>query len=338
MGDNVKAYIVAVFSVLLASCASTGISVPGEMDLSDQQKSGRFAANYVSLERLYNDLQKDAEKFQNEGRALNGLSATAATATLAFASFDAHADNILASTLVGGVSGATATQLKPGSRARLRVKGMAALSCIAGKAAAFEDATARANQRLNAGMASAGGFGLMGTLQANRLTGFTASSATGRSSYDVLDDLLYIFISIAQANGTPTDALQTAIATAQDRRAKLALGIKAQNEAFSRMADAIEAVRTAVEKETPPSISALLEAISKVEIPTASPTPPAGSALAQAQLFGGPIQGQAITPGPNELAVLLGFLSSKVDQLDPEMDATIVKGMTACVAEMATAS
>lgn len=326
-----KRYIVSIIALCLTSCASVGITTPGELNLSPSQYNDtRFSANYVKLKDLHDELRVAASKFSRDSTLLNGLSATAATATLGFAGFKAHPDNTLASTIIGGVSGASATQLKPGNRARLRVKGMSALSCIASRADTFRDLTNRSNQRLNAGLASASVVGPLRNLRSGTLRNYTAGSAAGRSSYDVLDDLLYLFMAIAQDINNPSDALKTALASAQESRTKLALGIKAHNEAFDAMSNAIEAVRIHINQEQPPSIKDLVDAISKIELPKAPEPPAAGSGATGFAAFG------VAGVNSDELAVLLGFLSSKVDQLTPELDASTVQGMKACVAELAT--
>ena len=151
---------------------------------------------------------------------------------------------------------------------------------------------------------------------------------------------------MAQHEATPTNTLKAVIPVAQQSRTKLALGIEVQNEAFGTMSNAIESVRIAIDNETPPSLTQLVEAISKASS-KASVSPNAGSpdeGAGDSTLLALASNGSSESSSGDEksdasddgLDIILEFLVSKVNQLTPELDATTVRGMTACVARLSS--
>ncbi len=349
-----KYNILGLSSLLLASCASTGISTPPTFKLSADQYcnvskntncDARFNVNYTKLKNLHNNLHRDATALAREGTFINGITASAAAMVLAFAGFEAHPNNIKASAIISAAGVATATQLKPFDRARLRIKGMSALTCIAGKADTFRDLTSRSNQILNTGLQELNKILLVSGYDKNSVIYMAAQKSTtnsriDRSGYDVLDDLLFLFLTKAQNEATPTNTLKAVIPVAQQSRTKLALGIKAQNEAFCAMSNAIELVRIAIDNETPPSLTQLVEALSKVELPKAPIAPIAESTDEGVKIALGEFVFQWVKDKSKAradgLAIILAFLVSKVNQLTPELDATTVRGMTTCVAGLSS--
>ena len=316
---------VFVFCVLGTGCASTSIAIPEKIEISEIKKDGRFGANYSRIETLHNELSGMAKDLNNESRALNTLTVTAGAATLAFAGFDAHPDNTIASTLVAGISGATANQLKPGQRAAFRVKGMLALRCIQSKADAFLDVDAQGVRAVNSALLSGAiqEVYVIKTLVAS--TGVFSNSEEYIGPYYVLDDILFLMLN--EATSLSGEEIKTAMMKAGAARTKLALGIKADREAFGAMSDAISVVEQAIYSEEAPSIQGLMEAIAKIEFPDAAAAPSEGGNGA----------GLAGSPDPEEIVRAMEYLSGVAESLSAQMElkATYVKGMTACAAGMA---
>ena len=335
---KMKRFMMGVAALAVVSgCASTSISRPADVRFNQSQMGSRFSANYQRIEALHQDFGKTADELSKESRILNTLTVAGATATLAFTGFDAHADNIIASTLVTSVAGASATQLKPGSRAAFRVKGMLALRCIAAKADSLTALERQNEGSVSAAMSvghSSEVWGVKEHVNSLMSTGYSFNKlenyAQTAGAYEALNSQLFVVTGLARKVDPPSAELVAAITKADAARTKLALGIKAEREAFSTMSAAIDAVETAVYSEKPPSVSGLIEAISKVEFP-AAPSAPTGSASG-----GGPAALIATSPpSENDYIVALEFLTGQAELLAPEQSATLVKGMTACTASVA---
>lgn len=338
----IKYSVVAAVCAMLAGCASTAVITPAPITLSSTQSTSRFSTNYIRIQQLDAEFSGFAKDLSDESRILNTLTVAGATATLAFTGFDAHADNILASTLVTGVAGASANQLKPAERAMFRVKGMLALRCISAKADSLIALDQQNAQSVNSALLSGHSAGiLIVKQQVNTLAG-SAIGVTGLApanvatltrltgAYELLNSQLFVASQLARAIQNPSPELVAALARADAARTKLTLGIKAEREAFSTMSGAIDSVETSVYSETPPSVTGLIDAISKVEFPTAPAAPgPASSAGGMGALMGGVVSTQ------NEYITALEFLSAQAELLAPEESVSLVKGMTACTANLA---
>ncbi len=344
---KMKRFMMGVAALAVVSgCASTSISRPADVSFNQLQTDSRFAANYRRIAALHTDFGKTADKLSRESRILNTLTVAGATATLAFTGFDAHADNIIASTLVTSVAGASATQLKPGNRAAFRVKGMLALSCIAAKADSLIALERLNEETLNATLAIGHASKIvvvdtqvdafMKDNDANEEKGVSYSVAklkeytSSISAFDALNSQLFLVTGLARKVDSPSAELVAAITKADAARTKLALGIKAEREAFSTMSAAIDVVESAVYGEKPPSVAGLIDAISKVEFPAAPSAPTGSSSLSAAAGEDG-----GDTPSENDYIVALEFLTGQAELLAPEQSASLVKGMTACTASVA---
>lgn len=329
---KMKRFMMGVAALAVVSgCASTSISRPADVRFNQSQMGSRFSANYQRIEALHQDFGKTADELSKESRILNTLTVAGATATLAFTGFDAHADNIIASTLVTSVAGASATQLKPGNRAAFRVKGMLALRCIAAKADSLIDLDEQNKQQLDEAFQVASSIGVSFAVSES---GFYNMLNSGSNAYEALNTQLSLATSIARRFDSPSPGLVAAMSRAEAARAKLALGIKAEREAFSTMSTAIDQVEAAIYGEAPPSMKGLLEAIAKVEFPsTAAPQGTAGPAGGSESLDD--TEKAELARADGELIAVLEYLSDQAELLSPEQSVSLVKGMTACTASVA---
>lgn len=329
---KMKRFMMGVAALaVISGCASTSISRPAEFSFDETQPSNRFAVNYKRIKALHQDFGKTADKLSKESRILNTLTVAGATATLAFTGFDAHADNIIASTLVTSVAGASATQLKPGNRAAFRVKGMLALRCIAAKADSLTALERQNERQLGAAFQVANSIGASFAVDG---AGFYNMPNSSSSAYEALTTRLFLAAGIARRFDSPSPGLIAAMSRAEAARAKLALGIKAEREAFSTMSTAIDQVEAAIYGEAPPSMKGLLEAIAKVEFPsTAAPQGTAGPAGGSESLDD--TEKAELARADGELIAVLEYLSDQAELLSPEQSVSLVKGMTACTASVA---
>lgn len=337
LGDVLKVSIIASFCAFaLSGCAAVGTFKPTKFTPTLDQQNSRYSSLYSEIAQLTSSYAEQADKLGDSSSALNTVSTASAVATLAFAGFDAHPDNLLASTILGGTSGAASRTLTPGTRAQLRSKAVDALRCVASRADTLLD---RQDQL-------ASGVSLSSFRNDAIVSASWASVASATDGYEALDLWLYIFMSAGQAVPEPSDALVSAIASAQSSREKLAAGIKAQTISFDSMSRAIGTVRTAIENEAPPSVALLVELISKIELPKATPPPGEGGAgtdvadaLDTLNSFGLASQQRidaenSLHASDRQITLALGLLSQRVDILSPEFDLEIVNGMTACVAKL----
>lgn len=329
---------------MLVGCASFGAQIPSEFT-PNYVEGSQFTRLYAEIADLHSDYVEQAESFSKESRIINGLSATSAIATLAFAGFDAHPDNALVSTIATGVSAGAAANLKPGTRATLRIKAASALRCIASKAGVLDARWLRVD-------GDPGGTGSQsirsladGVTGDNLLDKDTVEMATAGDAYETLDGLLFVVMSAAQSIESPPDELVTAIGRAQTSRVKLASGIQTRRNAYDQMSDSILQVKSVVDSEVPPNFASFVQAISSIQLPEPSPVPGAGAQgdaadIANSNLLssqseeGGDKQAAelAVENAARRYAFILNLLSHRVDQLAPDEDAGVLVEMQACVA------
>lgn len=326
-------------SIALTGCASFKYYPPSPYKMPSQAQCAlahaEFCSLYSRIENLSSAYASQAKELGNSSTALNIFTFTAATSTLAFAGFDAHPDNTLASTLVTGVSSATAQSLRPGARAQLRARGVNALGCIASKAESLDSRRVRFTKLDPQSFASTGDLNIS-TIDSSGIFGVV----TNASTYESFDNALILLMMAGQQIEKPSDGLIAAIANAQSSRERLAKGMSARNAAFSKMSDAIDSVQNAIESETAPSVSELIDLISKIELPKATPAPSSGQSdppAAADKAASTAAAAQAEMDAANldrTITLLLNLTSAKIAQIEPEKDAELVAGMQGCLARL----
>lgn len=222
---------------------------------------------FQRLKAQYDVYDERAKRLVGDSNFYNGLSATAAIATLGFAAFEAHKDNVLAAALIGGISNAAAGQLKPGATATFYRDAENTLLCIQTNAMAVRTFSPLSGKPIV-------------------ISELLANPTVEAASFEQLREALVQLRSEATTISAPSKELVDAVANAQLAEAQLDLGIHAINELPITMNTAMDGVYDVVQSRVLPTIQDLLAAIAKVEYkkPDAAPAKSSGGTDNKAEM------------------------------------------------------
>ncbi len=274
---------------------------------------------------------------------IEGLSVASSVATLGFAAYDAHKDNILAAALTAGIANAANTRLTPGSAEAFYMRGVTALTCVnnasrelyyVGGGDVFSmpsGATLKyqeVRENLMAKRAEATAF----IEEGSRALSKALAAAKAPSNQAALNTLRAAADKAANAQSAK---LAAALSRAEAADSKLQLGLTAQRKLVPTMNKAMEDLHVLVTKRQTPDLKSLLDTISKVEIPKPAPPSTTGTSTATKdanKLFvSQALGGSEIAASSDELASALHALVREVEDMAPENDEAAIKRISGCV-------
>jgi hypothetical protein len=295
-------------AAMASGCASFSATLPPEM------KPVSVDTPYVqSLVELQNTYVKKATALNGEALWINGLATTATVAALGFTSFDAHADNFKAATLISGSALVANNQLKPSENARLMIGAANSVRCLIN------------NLRNSSAAPSA-----MVSIQSSQI--LDAMKLGSSLTYETVDMGLVYALSLAAAVESPTPRLQAAKLKAEAARARLKTAIVARGN-FAKEAFIVQSkIEAAVNAMKPPSLADLLQKLGEVKVPEKPEPVQSGGDSTKKALAA--FAAGAQDGGDASAAFALELLVGATDSLDPEKETEATKAIQACLGAM----
>jgi hypothetical protein len=332
MAISHRAMLALLLTVSVSACSSFRTVMPPPLVATSQDsRFNEVISNAVRQHDSYVELAKATE---NDALWISGIGIAATMATLGFASFDAHPDNLKASALIAGSALAFNNQLKPVERTRFLVAAANGVRCVTDRTLQVVPRGAAPPIALGA-PPSAFSIAAKGSPLLNNM------SLSPDPSYAEVDGALVYLLSLAPSVVGPSPQLQKAVKDGEAARDRLKSALVAQASLPNEVSTALIAIRAAVAARAAPDLAALLKEIGAVK-PTekAAPVEDAGAATtAQAlSMLGGPALVGTTTDLDKALVFAIGLLIERVDVLQPEREQTAVNGIKACVAEFSAAT